>query len=407
MNPERFDELTRLWAAAPSRRAFVLEVGAFLAFSMVARVGIRLPRWLGPAQDKAQCFAHRDGMPCGGPAASDVCGICQSGKCIPVDSRCQGVDPCSRCDPEGIKCTKCPKGKDCCPSGQKCCKDGCCDGKCTEDGACCPKDKQCGKDNELCCRECEECGADRTCHLIAMKECPDTHFLINDCCVCKGRLCNGVCCGDQPCVGGKCCEPCGLDGAVCCDGRKCCRERCVDPTMADKCCECWEDMPADEAKSILDGKEGAKYWADYVKKNDVKYGQDKKADPRDPNPTILDCSLFVQKSASGKLFMKEYTDRGQRISTLVLDGDCQLRRLKSGEAPRAGDLVAQPRASGPPGSLHVGIATGVGHRVIAMGGDKDKGSAQELTWGPDGTTEGGDKMRVYRPQKPKKDCPKK
>ena len=407
MTPDRFDDLTRMWASAPSRRAFVLEVGALLAFSAVARFGIRLPRWMGPAQDKAQCFRHREGMPCGGPARSDTCGICQSGKCVPVDSRCQRVDPCGRCDPDKITCIKCPKGKDCCPSGEKCCKDGCCDGACTADGACCPKAQQCGKDKELCCLECEECGPDQQCHKKPIDECPDTHFTMNDCCLCKGRLCNGVCCGDEPCVGGKCCESCGLDGAVCCDGRKCCRERCVDAAAAAKCCECWEDMPADEAKAILDGKEGAKYWAEHVTKNDVKYGQDTKADPRNPSPVAMDCSLFVQKSASGRLFMQEYTDRGLRISTLVLDGDCQLRRLKQGETPRAGDLVAQPRSTGAPGSMHVGVATGVGNRVIAMGGSKERGSAQELTWGPDGGTEGGDQMRVYRPQKPKKDCPKK
>ena len=163
-------------------------------------------------------------------------------------------------------------------------------------------------------------------------------------------------------------------------------------------------------RSILDG---AKNWQKYVKDNGTGYGQDKVADPREPKPANLDCSLFVQKAAVGKSFMKDYTDKGLRISTLVLDGDCQLKRLKPGEAPRAGDLVAQPRESGPPGSMHVGVATGVspsanGHRAIAMGGTKDAGSAAEYTWGPDGTSiPGGDQLRVYRPQKRKKDCPKK
>jgi hypothetical protein len=170
-------------------------------------------------------------------------------------------------------------------------------------------------------------------------------------------------------------------------------------------------MPADEAKAILDDpKDGAKYWAKYVSDNDVKYGQDKKADPRARDPKELDCSLFVQKAALGKLFMKLYTDKGERISTLVLDGDCQLKRLKPEEAPRAGDLVAQPRNSGPPGSMHVGVATGVTtseglHRGIAMGGDAKAGSAKEWDWGKGSKNiPGGDQLRVYRPQKCKKGC---
>lgn len=402
MNPERFDDLTRLWFAAPSRRVFLLQVGALMVSGAFGRVGIRVPRWLGPQEDR-QCFPghpHREGMPCG---SRPGCGLCKNGKCIAAsDSVCQAKDRCKRCDPQTIACTTCPKG-------QKCCSDGCCDGDCSAGGACCPAARQCGQNKELCCRECEECVGGICQRKRTESECPkQTHWLVDGCCVCLTTLCGGVCC-DAPCLDGKCCEYCGMDNAVCCEGRKCCRERCTDPAEAAKCCECWEDMSAEETQRFLDE---ARKWAKYVKDNRIPYGQDTTADPNNTQPSHIDCSLFVQLSVGKAVFQREF-DKKFRISTLVLDGDCRLRRLGPDEAVRAGDIVAQPRPSGVVGSMHTGIATGVSpstgsYRAIAMGGTADAGNASELTWGRDSPKglPGGDQLRVYRPQKPKKDCPK-
>jgi len=415
MNPERFDELTRLLVMAPSRRAFLLQVGIVLAYGALGRVGIRIPRWLGKEEDK-QCmpgYPYREGMPCG--SRPESCGICQNGRCIAaMDSACQTKDPCLRCDPERITCTKCPKEK-------KCCKDGCCEGECTADGACCPPDKQCGKNKELCCRECENCEND-TCKM-RVEECPEnTHRLDSQgCCRCRTRLCAGKCC-DAECLEGKCCEPCGLDRAACCDGRKCCRERCVDPAAAEKCCECFEDLTEAEGKAVLDR---AKKWQKYQQDNKTPYAQEANQDPNDPAPKKMDCSYFVQKALGIELlshmYEKTITKRvegklqkvpaPERLNTLLLDGNCYFKRLKPGEPPRAGDVVGQPRKSGAPGSMHVGVATGASpsqgsYRAIAMGGTAAAGSASELTWGVDSPPglPGGDQFRAYRPQKCKKGC---
>jgi hypothetical protein len=415
MSPEHFDNLTRLWVMAPSRRVFLLQVGTVLAYGALGRVGIRFPRWLGD-KENAQCmpnFRYRDGAPCGSRPQS--CGICQSGRCIAsVDSACQATNPCLRCDPDKITCTKCPKD-------QECCKDGCCDGKCTADGACCPKAQQCGKNNELCCRECETCD-NGTCKKLE-GPCPEKTHRVDPsgCCVCRTRLCGGKCC-DAPCIEGKCCEECGLDRAACCDGRKCCRERCMDPAAAEKCCECFEDVTEAESKEILDR---AKEWQKYQRDNKTPYGQEHNQDPRDPAPKQMDCSYFVQKAVGsgllGHMYNKKITkringkpqevDAPERLTTLLLDGNCFFRRLGPEETPRAGDLVAQPRPSGAPGSMHVGVATGASpsqgsYRAIAMGGSAEAGSTNELTWGKDSPKglPGGDQFRAYRPQKCKKGC---
>jgi hypothetical protein len=345
-----------------------------------------------------------------------MCGICQGGKCIAaVDSACQGKDPCRRCDPATITCTGCPKD-------QKCCKDGCCDGDCTADGACCPKVRQCGKNNELCCRDCEMC-VDGTCRRLEGPCDPKTHDTDEKtgCCICKTRLCAGVCC-DAQCLDGKCCEECGQERAACCDGRKCCRERCMDPEAAKKCCECFEDVTEAESKAILDE---AKYWQKYQRDNKIPYNQEKNQDPRDPAPKVMDCSYFVQKAVGAELLghmynkkitkkdggVRKVVDAPERLSTLILDGNCYFRRLGPDEKPRAGDITAQPRPTGPPGSMHVGIATGASpsegnYRAIAMGGTKDAGTADEGTWGKDSPAGLGDgkQFRAYRPQKCKKGC---
>ena len=405
MTPERFDQLARLWAAAPSRRAFLLQLGGVMALSWLARTGIRLPA-LTPPRDTGHCFKNREGMAC------RSCGLCQNGQCIGVtDGPCQtavtgpwaavGGRFCSRCDPDTGRC------KACAPE-QTCCKDGCCDGKCAADGACCPEQKLCGED---CCRGCEEC-LDGRCVVPSPKaECEkeNEYRLEKGCCVCRTKLCGGECC-DKPCLGGKCCEYCGLDNAVCCDGRKCCRERCVDPAEAEKCCDCWEDISEQEGQAVL---ERARTWAAYQQKNGIKYKQDEKVDPCDEQPKTMDCSYFVQKALGTDLLSRLYAmpSGGRRLSTRTLDGECELKRLPPKTPPRAGDILAQPRSSGEPGSQHTGVATGQspkagGHYGIAMGNSGGGSAPEGSVWGAlrrieNGWFEGGDHLRVYRPQKRK------
>ena len=411
MSPDRFDDLTRLWASASSRRVFVLEVGALLVASALGKVSVRVPRWMW-AEDPIQCLPgsrHREGMPCGGQK-KDVksCGVCQNATCVPRDTTCQGRNKCGHCDPTNWLCT------DKCPKDQQCCTDGCCDGACTKEGACCPKARQCGKDKELCCGDCEDCVDDVCKKQPAKEKCPggDWQLTKEGCCVCPVALCGGECC-DKPCVKGKCCDQCGLDGAICCDGRKCCRERCVDPEAAAKCCDCWEDISEKEAKDVL---ARANALAKKQQEGKIPYKQDAALDPNLESPPYMDCSYFVQKALGVELLADLFNKKPkpERLSTRVLDGTCRFRRLNPNEPPRAGDLVAQPRDDGAPGSQHVGVATGVagakgGHVGIAMGnGDSNAGSTSPTTWGLEkgngGSFKHGDQMRTYRPQKLKPNC---
>jgi hypothetical protein len=197
----------------------------------------------------------------------------------------------------------------------------------------------------------------------------------------------------------------------------------MDPAAAEKCCECFEDITEDEGKAVL--KE-ARNWQKYQQDNKTPYGQESGQDPNDPAPTKMDCSYFVQKalgpSLLGHMYKKTIRKKidgklqdlpsPERLSTLLLDGNCYFKRLKPGEAPRAGDLVAQPRNDGAPGSMHVGVATGtsgeggVGHQGIAMG---NKGAT--LGWwgvekgeGKIGCCDNHEQLQVYRPQKCKPGC---
>jgi hypothetical protein len=187
----------------------------------------------------------------------------------------------------------------------------------------------------------------------------------------------------------------------------------MDPAEAEKCCECWEDISEEEAKAVL---ERTRKWAKYQQDNKIPYLQDESADPNDPAPKTMDCSYFVQKALGIELLrsMYEHKPKPERLSTRLLDGNCYFKRVKP-EDTRAGDLVAQPRNSGPPGSQHVGTATGApgakgGHQGIAMGNGKNNaGSTGVSTWGVPRGPEGGsfdnaDQLRVYRPQKRKKGC---
>ena len=197
----------------------------------------------------------------------------------------------------------------------------------------------------------------------------------------------------------------------------------MDPAAAEKCCECFEDITEAESKAILDR---AKQWQKYQQDNKTPYGQEANQDPRDPAPKIMDCSYFVQKAVGegwlAHMYNRKITKRGgdgvrkevdapERLSTLLLDGNCYFRRLGPKEVPRAGDIVGQPRRSGAPGSMHVGVATGGSpstgsYRAIAMGGNKQGGSTNELTWGKESPKglEGADQFRAYRPQKCKQGC---
>jgi hypothetical protein len=379
MTPDRFDEFTRLLAEAPSRRAFLLQIGGVFLSGALARVGISVPWWASP--DK-QCGPTRDGMTCGG------CGICQQGKCVtgPDDlCRLRGFGPggpCRTCDPKTFTCKPCPKG-------QNCCTDGCCDGPCV-DGACCPPAKLCG---DQCCRNCAECRDGKCQKPEPVKSCPPNYVLVDGCCVCLPGLCGGVCCPEpEVCLGGKCCKYCGLDKAICCGDRVCCRERCQD--AGKPCCPCREDISAEEGAGVV---QRARETMQAVKDGGITYGQERS------DPTKMDCTLFTARG------LGDLHSDGDSLSSRMLDGNCNFRRLKPGEAPRAGDVVAQPRRSGDPGSQHVGIGLGTQtsgglHLGIAMG---NSGPSDRSVWGPKeggGWFEGGDQLHVYRPQKPKKGC---
>lgn len=390
MTPEGFDGLIRLWAAAPSRRAFLLQVGGIVVFASLDGLGIRLPGWMVPPPRRhPQCYKQREGVECG------ECGICQGGQCYGyTDSVC--VNPkrswlthgrCGRCDRGTGSCTRCAKG-------QQCCSDGCCDGACTKDGACCPPAKQCG---EGCCRDCEVC-RDGTCQYQGgQTECPPNYTLIvtppytDGCCVCLQGLCGDQCCAeDEVCLNGKCCKRCGMDRAICCDDLICCRERCQHPS--EPCCPCREDISPEEGKKI---EELARKTMQDVKDHKIKYGQNREALGQ------MDCTLFVAVALQNHLGSGEW-DTGSR----TLDGNCLFRRLKPGEEPRAGDVLAQPRSSGLPGSQHAGISLGTRHAKggqlgIAMG---NSGVSDNSVWGvppaDKGWFEGWDELHVYRPQKP-------
>jgi hypothetical protein len=155
-----------------------------------------------------------------------------------------------------------------------------------------------------------------------------------------------------------------------------------------------EDISPEEGQKILD--RARKTMKDVID-NKVTYSQDR-------GPLQMDCTLF------NAIAMQDVVgDKGESLSSRHYDGNCLFRRLQPGEAPRAGDALAQPRSSGPPGSQHTGIATGTssqgGHSGVAMGNSGAKeGSVWGKPLGDKGWFEGGFDLHVYRPQKP---CKKK
>ena len=402
MTPDTFDELTRLWSFGSSRRVFLLQVTGLALAGLFRRAGIRVPDWL-PPRNHAQCFINRAGVACG------ECGICQGGQCVGFsDSACANSNRPWLAAPGGARCARCDRGSGTCmPCGkdQKCCKDGCCDGACTKDGGCCPPDKVCG---ETCCEDCEVC-QDGTCVRQASEsKCPPNYTLIvtppaiEGCCVCTQGLCGDQCCSEkEACLDGKCCKRCGLDGAICCDPLICCRERCHDPT--EPCCPCMEDISPEEGQKVLDE---SRKTIEKVTREKIKYGQDR------TKPDQMDCTLFVETSLRNAL-----GDANKGLSSRTLDGNCNFRRLKQGEEPRAGDILSQPRDSGLPGSQHAGVSQGTknskgGHLGTEMGSDVKKqpgtGAKENSVWGiprsEGGWFDYGFEMNAYRPQKP---CKKK
>jgi hypothetical protein len=164
----------------------------------------------------------------------------------------------------------------------------------------------------------------------------------------------------------------------------CCRERCQHPS--EPCCPCTEDISAEEGQEILDR---ARETAKEITAKGIKYGLGK-----------MDCSKFCAISLADR------NHKGDGLTTRNLDGNCDFRRLEPGEKPRAGDVLAQPRSSGPPGSKHQGIAEGTatstgGQLGIQMGGSGARGGSK---WGEGGWFEGGLDLAVYRPQKRKEPC---
>jgi hypothetical protein len=410
MNAEQFDTLTRLWADAPTRREFVMRVGALVVYGALGRIGVP-SRWLPPPKDERCLWGNREGMRCG------HCGTCQRGQCL-MTAR----DPCprwgsefasvgltgsicARCDPKTLECRPCSKGQHCCK------QETCCDEPCSKDGLCCPKSKKCG---DTCCEGCEEC-VDGKCQKpkSPAEVCPPNFELIDGCCVCMPGLCEGQCCKDPDvCVEGKCCPPCPDSTAVCCDGLVCCRDRCQEPDKP--CCACWEDISAEEGEAVV---ERAKKVAKTVKDKDLPYKMDPQQDPN-LEPTHLDCTMFVH-FALGKEMLDDMYKGKKRLDSRQLAGNCHFRRLGPNETPRAGDVVAQQRQEEgvdvtPEDVQHTGIATGVGRSNglqvgIAMGtknGPQGRAKADSL-WGPrrdGGWFDGGDQRQFYRPQRRKPGC---
>jgi hypothetical protein len=388
---DTLDGIARSFGAAPSRRAFLLQLGGIALSAAFGRVGLRLPAWAAP-RHHPQCHPEREGVDCG------ECGICQNGQCIGyADAKCRNTFGILMVAGEtAARCRRCVRGSGLCTpcaKGQKCCSDGCCDGDCTADGACCPPAKVCG---EQCCRDCEVC-RNGVCQLKGEGQtvCPPNYTLITmptpdarGCCVCQRGLCGDQCCAeDETCLDGKCCKQCGLDRAICCDDLICCRERCQTPS--EPCCPCREDISPEEGQEILDRARAA---AKEITDKGTKYALGK-----------MDCSKFCAISLADR------SSKGDGLTTRNLDGNCDFRRLKSGEKPRAGDVLAQPRSSGPPGSQHQGIAEGQpggngGQRGMQMGG----GGARSGVWGvgpsDGGWFEGAYDLAVYRPQKRKEPC---
>jgi len=70
--------------------------------------------------------------------------------------------------------------------------------------------------------------------------------------------------------------------------------------------------------------------------------------------------------------------------------------------PRAGDLIWQPRSSGPPGSGHSGIYLGENDsRGRPLGAQMGSSGARILPFGPSGVFEGGGQIKYYRPTVPR------
>jgi hypothetical protein len=396
MTPERFDTLTRLWYAAPSRRAFLQGLCGFVVIGALDKFGLRAPGWMGLKPKRhEQCYPERDGMLCGG------CGICQRGTCVPNPANtCSSVyiglgrtTNCTRCDPRVLGCVP---G---CPKGQNCCKDRCCDGPCSADGACCPPGKVCG---EQCCKDCEKCEKGQCVKGDPQTVCPPNWTLIDGCCVCQRGLCGDQCCPEkETCLDGRCCKVCGKDGAICCADdpalgvaldRVCCKERCIDAHK--KCCPCMEDISPEESNEIF---KRAQQTMERVRREGITYAEGR------GDPKTMDCSGFNVEALGGN------NTRGSELHTRNLDGNCDFRRLEPNETPRAGDVVAQPRSSGPPGSQHTGIAQGSagpkgGQLGIQMGSKGANVGVWGLEMGHGGWFEGHDQLHAYRPQKRKENC---
>jgi hypothetical protein len=155
-----------------------------------------------------------------------------------------------------------------------------------------------------------------------------------------------------------------------------------------------EDISPEEGQKILE--RARKTMQELTNTRGHRYGQDR------TNPFQTDCTLF-----NAIALQDVVGDKGEGLSSRHYDGNCLFRRLKPGEAPRAGDALAQPRSSGPPGSQHTGIATGSttsngGYTGVAMG---NSGAREGSVWGRpmgknDGWFEGGFDLHAYRPQKP-------
>jgi len=155
-----------------------------------------------------------------------------------------------------------------------------------------------------------------------------------------------------------------------------------------------EDISPEESQKILD--RARKTMRDIQSVTPPhRYGQDR------TNPLETDCTLF-----NGIALQDYLGEKVGELSSRHYHGNCLFRRLKPGEAPRAGDALAQPRTSGPPGSQHTGIATGArapggGYIGVQMG---NSGASEGSIWGralgDTGWFEGGFDLHVYRPQKP-------
>jgi RHS repeat-associated protein len=149
--------------------------------------------------------------------------------------------------------------------------------------------------------------------------------------------------------------------------------------------KCRDQTPQEGSQNV----ERARTEVARITREGIVYGQDRN------DPKQADCSLTVCVALD-----HPHPDGDPHLNTRMFEDNPNYRRLGPSEHWQAGDVFWQPRNSGPPGSGHIGIATGERDRrgrptACDMGGS---GARCNSAWGPGGWFDGGESMRIYRPQ---------